>query len=73
MDENSHWRGNIEAACGMGKTYISSTTCQATVANEMAIAILNSDIWTRVDKDRRRVDWHKGKGPCYAHFDTRYY
>ena len=36
--------GNVEAACGMAKRKIQASVCDANVKNEMAIAILNSDI-----------------------------
>jgi len=47
----------------------------------MAIALLNSDIWSRLRRDRQHSHSHSSSsssseedmpGPCYAHFDTRY-
>lgn len=81
-DADSHHRGNIEAACAQAKRYMESTTgCGSVVKNEMAIAFLNSDIWSRLRRDRQHSHSHSSSsssseedmpGPCYAHFDTRY-
>ena len=75
----SHRRGNVEAACAQAKRYIESTTCDASIKNEMAIAFLNSDIWSRLHRDRRHSSTSSSSsseehtpGPCYAHFNTRY-
>jgi len=75
----SHHRGNVEAACAQAKRYMESTTCDATIKNEMAIAFLNSDIWSRLHRDRRHSSSSSSSsseedtpGPCYAHFSTRY-
>ena len=40
----SHHDGNVEAACGMAKRHLTTSVCDATIKNEMAIAILNSDV-----------------------------
>jgi len=80
---NSHKDGNVEAACGMAKRYMQSATCDATVANEMAISFLNSDILhhhhlessessSSSSSSSSSESWEHGQAPCYAHFDTRY-
>ena len=43
--------GNVEAACAQAKRYMESATCASTSKNEMAIAILNSDIYSRLRHD----------------------
>ena len=49
----SHRRGNVEAACAQAKRYMEGTTgCGAVVKNEMAIGFFNSDIWSRLDRDK---------------------
>jgi len=76
----SHRRGNVEAACAQAKRYMEGTTgCGAVVKNEMAIGFFNSDIWSRLDRDRRHSSSSSSSsseehmpGPCYAHFNTRY-
>jgi hypothetical protein len=68
----SHQPNNIEAACALAKHYQQTTVCNATLRNEMAIAILNSDTYSHMKEDRRNHDWDEGQGPCYAHYDTRY-
>lgn len=81
----SHKHGNVEAACGMAKRHMTTAVCDATIKNEMAIAILNSDVHFEHNIDSESDEhssssssssssesWEHGQGPCYAHFDTRY-
>jgi hypothetical protein len=63
--------GNVEAGCALAKYYQQETVCNATLRNEMAIVILNSEIHSHMKEDRRNHDWDEGQGPCFAHFDTR--
>ena len=74
---NSHHDGNVEAACGMAKRYMQSSTCNVQVKNEMGIAFLNSDTnhhkhhESDSSSSESSESWEHGQAPCYAHFDTR--
>jgi len=82
--ETSHRDGNVEAACAQAKRYMESATCASTSKNEMAIAILNSDIYSRLRHDTNHHSSSSSSssssseetldtpGPCFAHFTTRY-
>lgn len=74
---NSHMDGNVEASCGMAKRWMQTSTCDTSVKNEMAIAILNSDRKVFDDSSSSSSSsssesWEHGQPPCYAHFDTRF-
>ena len=72
FNEESGQKGHIDAACSISKRSIDASrgTCGADIRNEMAIAVLNSDI-RGLDEDSSSEE-DSGYGACRAHFDTRY-
>ena len=70
--EDSGQKGHIDAACSISKRSIdaSRSKCGADIRNEMAIAVLNSDIRGLDEESSSEED--SGYGACRAHFDTRY-
>ena len=73
FNEESGQKGHIDAACSISKRSIDASrgTCGADIRNEMAIAVLNSDI-RGLDEDSSSSEEDSGYGACRAHFDTRY-
>ena len=79
--EESKSKGHIDAACSIAKRSIEKSRqnpiCQADIRNEMAVAILNSNIkGLKDDPDdddsSSEESMEHGFGACRAHFDTRY-
>ena len=70
---NYHKDGNVEAACGQANRYLQTTTCDAHIQHEMAIAVLNSDIYFEGDSSSSSSSSESLEDePCLAHFDTRF-
>ena len=72
FSQDSGQKGHIDAACSISKRSIdaSRSKCGADIRNEMAIAVLNSDIRGLDEESSSEED--SGYGACRAHFDTRY-
>ena len=69
VNATSDLDGNIEAACRVGKyAMLKWADCGATLRNEMAIAIVNSDFHSHVHK-KGHYDHYS---PCERYFEHRY-
>ena len=69
VNSTSDLDGNIEAACRIGKyAMLEWADCGATIRNEMAIAIVNSDFHSHVNKKGNYDNY----SPCERYFEHRY-
>ena len=79
-DEMSHFsaqtdkdkkNGNIESACTLSKNYMDTASCQSTLSNHLAIAIVNSQMYHRRQRRNVKTDVWNPEYPCITQFPHR--